>query len=493
MFETAELGRKVSRKDFAEQEPDLHTALLKAQFALQDARVPVIILISGVEGAGKGSVVNRLHKWLDTRGVETHALWDESEEERERPFFWRFWRVMPPRGGIAVLFGSWYTQPIVDHALKRTDVDAYERALHRNVQLEQLLVDDGALIVKFWFHLTRKQQQARLEADLEAGTASPQLKAYARSYKRFTKVSERAVRLTDRGVAPWHIIEAAEEYYRDLTAGRLLLEAMQNRLALLAMTPDPAEVASETQIVPTVGPTERTVLETVDLSARLDGKDYEQRLEDRQSELRKLAWKAKEQGRNTVMVFEGWDAAGKGGAIRRVTAGMDARLYRVISTAAPTDEELAHHYLWRFWRHIPRCGHMTIYDRSWYGRVLVERVERYASPDAWQRAYQEINDFEEQLVDHGVILLKFWLHISPEEQLARFKEREQVERKQHKITEEDWRNRERWDAYRAAVHDMVARCSTDYAPWTLIGANDKKTARIEVLDTVCEALGKALD
>ncbi len=493
MFETAELGRKVSKKDFAAEEPKVHTALLKNQSALRDAGVPVIVIVSGIEGAGKGAFVNRLHKWLDTRGVETHALWEESEEERERPFFWRFWRVMPARGSISVLFGSWYTKPIVDHALNQTDVDAYERALHRNVQLERLLVDDGALIIKFWFHLTRKQQQARLAADLKTKSASPQLKAYARSYKRFANVSERAIRLTDRSHAPWHIIEAADEYYRDLYAGRHLLEAMEHRLASLPNTQTPAVESIPPQAVPTVGPTERTVLETVDLTASLGGKDYDKQLESRQTELRQLAWKAKNQGRNTVMVFEGWDAAGKGGAIRRVTAGMDARLYRVISTAAPTDEELAHHYLWRFWRHIPRAGHMTIYDRSWYGRVLVERVERIATTEAWKRAYQEINDFEEQLVEHGVILFKFWLHISPEEQLARFKQREKIERKQHKITDEDWRNRARRHAYRAAVHDMVARSSTDYAPWTLISANDKKRARIEVLDTVCERLAKELD
>jgi len=495
MFETAELGRKIGRKAFAAEEPQLHTALLKAQFALQDAGIAVIVIVSGVEGAGKGGVVSRLNKWLDARGVETHALWDESEEERERPFFWRFWRVMPARGSIAVLFGSWYTKPIVDHALEHTDLDAYERALHRNVQLEQLLVDDGALIIKFWFHLNRKQQQTRLKADLDAETASPQLKAYSRSYKRFASVSERAIRITDRGHAPWHIIEATDENYRDITTGRLLLEAMESRLAQMTATSGTADgsTAAQTQTVPTVSPTEQTVLDKVDLGSRLSGKEYDKRLASRQSELRQLAWKAKQQGCNTVMVFEGWDAAGKGGVIRRVTAGMDARLFRVISVAAPTDEERAHHYLWRFWRHIPRAGHMTIYDRSWYGRVLVERVERFASTHEWQRAYQEINDFEEQLVDHGVIMLKFWLHISPEEQLARFKEREQVERKQHKITDEDWRNRERWDGYRAAVHDMVARCSTTHAPWLLIGANDKKSARIEVLDTICERLAKALD
>ena len=167
-----------------------------------------------------------------------------------------------------------------------------------------------------------------------------------------------------------------------------------------------------------------------------------------------------EKKRSSVVVFEGWDAAGKGGNIRRITAAIDPRTYRVISIAAPTDEEKAHHYLWRFWRHVPRAGYVTIYDRSWYGRVLVERVEGFARPDEWSRAYLEINDFEQQLVDHGIVLAKFWLHIDAKEQLRRFRERESVAWKQHKIAAEDWRNREKWDAYEEAVNDMVARTST---------------------------------
>jgi AMP-polyphosphate phosphotransferase len=231
----------------------------------------------------------------------------------------------------------------------------------------------------------------------------------------------------------------------------------------------------------------------VDLKSRVDPGKYPARLEKLQSRLDHLAWAAKEKKVSTVAMFEGWDAAGKGGAIRRVTAALDARLFRVIPVAAPTDEERAHHYLWRFWRHLPRGGYVTIYDRSWYGRVLVERVEGFAQPHEWGRAYAEINEFERQLTGHGICLAKFWLHISPAEQLRRFRERARLAHKKHKITAEDWRNRKKWDAYAAAVDEMVARTSTDYAPWTLVAANDKKHARLTVLKTVCDALEDALD
>ena len=193
-----------------------------------------------------------------------------------------------------------------------------------------------------------------------------------------------------------------------------------------------------------------------------------------------------------VAVFEGWDAGGKGGAIRRLTRGLDARDYRVVPIAAPTEDERAHHYLWRFWRYLPRRGRITIFDRSWYGRVLVERVEGFAAEDEWRRAYSEINDFEAQLTDFGTVLLKFWLHITPDEQLRRFEERQGIGYKQWKITDEDWRNREKWALYESAVQDMVERTSTSAAPWTLVEGNSKRYARLKVLRTVCDALEAAL-
>ncbi len=211
-----------------------------------------------------------------------------------------------------------------------------------------------------------------------------------------------------------------------------------------------------------------------------------------QQEINELSWEAYKQRRSVVLVFEGVDAGGKGGAIRRITSAVDARLYRTMSVAAPTDEEKAHHYLWRFWRHVPRAGHMIIYDRSWYGRVLVERVEGFASEADWRRAYSEINEFEEQLVENGAILLKFWLQVSDEEQLRRFQDREDTPYKRYKITDEDWRNREKGPEYKSAVNEMVARTSTEHAPWTLVEGDDKPYARVKVLTTVCDAMRKAL-
>jgi polyphosphate kinase 2 (PPK2 family) len=235
-----------------------------------------------------------------------------------------------------------------------------------------------------------------------------------------------------------------------------------------------------------------TLLEHVDLTRSLDRKDYKERLGAAQERLYRLAWEMHRARRHVVGVFEGWDAAGKGGAIRRLTRAMDARLYRTLSVRAPTDEELAHHYLWRFWRHLPMRGYMVLYDRSWYGRVLVERVEGFAARHEWQRAYQEINDFEEQLVAHGTVLVKYWLHVSPEEQLERFRSRETTPWKMYKITDEDWRNREKRPAYEEAVNEMLARTSTEFAPWTLVAADDKRHARVQVIETFCDRLEASL-
>jgi polyphosphate:AMP phosphotransferase len=499
MFETAELGRSVSKKVFSAEEQPLQVRLLAAQRAIKAANIPVLILISGVEGAGKGQVVNVLNKWLDARDVNTHAFWDISDEESERPRFWRFWRVLPPRGTVGILFGSWYTHPIVDHAFERIDTIRYEHQLHRITEFEQLLIDDGALIIKFWCHIGKEEQQERLAKEVGSRIASPQLIEFARMYERFVAVSERAIRITDFGHAPWHIIESTDQRYQHLAVGRILLNTLEARLAGQARDDGcpPLPVAAVPDSIVKAPPPEvpgdfPTVLDSVDLNVSMDDRDYATELVLLQEQLRRLTWQAKAQKRNTVLVFEGWDAAGKGGAIRRLIEGIDARLCRVISVSAPTDEEKAQHYLWRFWRHVPRAGFVTIYDRSWYGRVLVERVEGFARRQDWARAYQEINDFEEQLCEHGVIVHKFWLHISPEEQLTRFKQREIVEWKQHKITADDWRNRANRDAYEQAVHDMVSRTSTHNSPWSLIAANDKKVARIAILRAVCERLETAL-
>ena len=491
MFEAAELGRTISKEDYEAQLPKLRAGLVNAQFRLRSSQLPVIIIVTGADGAGKGDVVHRLNEWLDPRGIDTQAFWLSSDEEEERPPYWRFWRVLPARGRIGVFFGSWYTQPMVRRLagkIKRHELDA---ELDRIAGFERMLVEDGAIIIKLWLHLPAKEQARRFR-DVEKNPEkhwrilptdwhSPKL------HSRFRDLSERALRHTDSAAAPWQVIEAGDDRYRDLTVGQRVLAALT--AALTRKVKGPASTrARRTQAV-AAGV---TVLDRVDLSQSLSEGDYERKLEKFQTKLQRLTWAAQEKKLSTVLVFEGWDAAGKGSSIRRVTEAIDPRLFRIIPVASPTDEERAHHYLWRFWRHLPRAGMIRIYDRSWYGRVLVERVEGYAREEEWKRAYREINDFEEQLVEDGMVLGKFWLHISKAEQLRRFKQREEVAFKRYKITPDDWRNRAKWEQYGAAVNEMVRRTSTKSAPWTLVAGNDKKFARIQILKTICRSLEEVL-
>ncbi|UCE90665.1 MAG: polyphosphate:AMP phosphotransferase [Pseudomonadota bacterium] len=488
------MGRTLTKDEFKAKESDLRAQLLAVQRALAEATVPVVLVVYGVSGAGKEQVVDRLNKWFDTRGVETHAFWDETDEDLARPRYWRYWRALPPRGAIAIVFGGWYMEPVEQHALGELSDAQLDDEMNRAAGLEHTLSQDGALIIKLWFHLTGETQSKRLKKRRDDAThaeSAARERKLAKRRDEFLAAAERAIRLTDTGKCPWYLIESDNKYYRDLAVGETLVRAMQQRLQEHRGVDRRAQIHSpvpETAETPSI-----TILDHVDLSEHLDNDDYRDQLKMLQTRLRKQAWAAYEKKHSTVVVLEGWDAAGKGGAIRRLAAGIDARLYRSISVAAPTDEELAHHYLWRFWRRVPRAGYVTIYDRSWYGRVLVERVEGFASPHEWMRAYQEINDFEEQLTQHGIVLSKFWLQIDQGEQLQRFEERGRVPWKQHKITDEDWRNREKWDQYKQAVNDMVEHTSTGGAPWTLVAANDKKHARIQVLKTVCERLAQVLD
>lgn len=503
MFETAELGKKLSKDEYATELPAIRARLLAAQLALRTTKVPVIVVIAGADGSGKGDTVNRLLEWLDPRGVETNVFGPRTDEERDRPAAWRFWRTLPARGRIGIFFGSWYTEPILRRTTGKMGGARFEAELARVVSFEESLAKDGALFVKCWFHLSKEAQKKRLrkaEKDPEGRFKVTRLdwKHFGR-YDRFTKVAERAIRATDAAGAPWTIVEAADDRWRDLAVGRALAEALEARLAAVraadetkAAAPTPSRRAARASRPGKSAPARDGVLSTIDLERSVSEEEYRKALPRLQERLSKLAWAGHRKGVSSVAVFEGSDAAGKGGAIRRVTWALDARLYRVIPVAAPTDEERAHHYLWRFWRHVPPGGRFTIYDRSWYGRVLVERVEGFAKEEEWKRAYLEINDFEAQLVASGIALSKLWLHISPEEQLRRFRERETVEWKRHKITEEDWRNREKRADYEVAVDEMVARTSTRDAPWTLVGATDKKAARLTVLSTLCDRLEEAL-
>jgi polyphosphate:AMP phosphotransferase len=496
MFESAELGHKVSKSAYASKVAPLRESLLDTQYDfIEKSAFPIIILVGGVDGAGKGETVNLLNEWMDPRHIQTHAMGSPSDEERERPTMYRYWRVLPPKGTIGIFCGSWYTAPILERVYGKTNKRETDEMLEDILRFEKMLTDEGALIIKFWMHLSKRAQKKRLKAlESDPYTAWRVNKTdwkHFRLYDEFRKVSERALRRTSTGDAPWIVVEGADARYRSLTVGTAILSAMRTRLD----RPTPRLNGKSNGVAAAPLPTsvdKLDVLRRLDLTKKLRKPTFDEQLLNYQAKLNGLSRRMKDRHVSAVVVFEGNDAAGKGGAIRRITSALDARSYTIFPTAAPAQEERAQPYLWRFWRHVPRRGKFAIFDRSWYGRVLVERVEGFASVANWMRAYSEINDFEGHLVDAGTVVVKFWLSISRDEQLRRFKDREKTGFKRFKITDEDWRNRKKWDAYEIAVSDMVDRTSTEIAPWTLVPANDKYYARIMTLKTLCARIEEAL-
>lgn len=487
MFESAEIGHSIDKATFREWVPKLREALLDAQYDLKEkADFPVLILIHGFDGAGRGETMNLINEWLDPRLIHTVAFSDPNDEARARPWMWRYWQVLPRKGRLGMLFGSYYSDALFDRVFGRSDHDAFDRKIFDILRFERMLTMDGALILKFWFHLTKDKQKKRLKS-LEQDPATnwrvtPHDWEHYERYDKIRKYGEHMLRLTNTADAPWIVVDGEDANYRSLTVANTIKNAIRRRLE---QAPVPATIDAPPLQAPI---DDKLILDTLKLDQAMDKATYREKLDQLQGRLHRLTRDERFKNHSLVLVFEGNDAAGKGGSIRRLTQALDARTYRVVPIAAPTDEERAQPWLWRFWRNVPGKGGITIFDRSWYGRVLVERVEGFAKEADWMRAYYEINDFEHQLKENGAIVLKFWLAIGNEEQLTRFKQREETGFKRFKITEEDWRNRDKWDAYRLAVSDMVDRTSTSRVPWTLVEANNKYYARIKVLTTVCEAL-----
>ncbi|MBD1551411.1 polyphosphate:AMP phosphotransferase [Pseudomonas typographi] len=491
MFESAEIGHAVDDATYRKQVPALRQALLDAQYDLREkAAFPVIILINGIEGAGKGETVKLLNEWMDPRLIEVRTFDRPSDEELAHPTPWRYWRKLPAKGRMGVFFGNWYSQMIQNRVHGRIKDAVLDQAINDAERLEQMLCDEGALIFKFWFHLSKKQMKKRLKAlkddPLHRWRLSPLDWQQSKTYDRFVRFGERVLRRTSRDYAPWHVIEGVDANYRSLAVGRILLDGLRAALE------HPAHPVHQAMAPLGDSIDKLNLLDSLDLSRSLGKDEYPQRLIEEQARLATLLRDKRMRRHALVAAFEGNDAAGKGGAIRRVAAALDPRQYHIVPIAAPSEDERAQPYLWRFWRRIPARGQFTVFDRSWYGRVLVERVEGLCSQSDWMRAYGEINDFEEQLVDAGVIVVKFWLAIDAKTQLQRFKARENTPFKRYKITDDDWRNREKWPLYREAVGDMVDRTSTEIAPWTLVEANDKHWARVKVLRTLNDALEAAL-
>jgi polyphosphate:AMP phosphotransferase len=505
MFQTVELGIKVPKQEFKVRELALRESLLGLQHRLQqEGRFPVIVDFSGVRGAGKGTSINLLNKWMDTRWIVTHAYTDPSDEERERPTFWRFWRHLPPKGQFGIYLSGRYSRPLLDYVYGNISQDEFKHQLDRINNFEKALADDGALVLKFWMHISKQVQRKRLkllEKDpLRSWRMSPVDWAHYEMYDKFIEAAEQIISHTNTGHAPWEIIEGEDFNYRSLRVGEVLAMMLERQLTkepirqkyLAEMREEVHTKAVEGSLGAGAQAKPMTVLDGLDFSLALPKKDYRRELAACQARLAGLHQKAASRKVSVILVFEGPDAAGKGGVIRRITEALDARYYKVFPFAAPTDVENAHHYLWRFWNCIGRSGRMGIFDRSWYGRVLVERIERFAGDDEWRRAFAEINDFEDQLIEHGIVLLKFWLQISPEEQLRRFKEREETPYKRWKLSDEDWRNRERWDDYALAAHEMIKQTSVQRSPWILVENENKQYGRIKVLKAVCDALEAAV-
>lgn len=514
MFRTAELGRTIAKDEYHEIVPGLRARLLEIQQQLRSASFPVIIVFGGVDGAGKSETINLLNEWLDPRWLITRAYGPPSDEMVERPEYWRYWRDLPPRGRIGLFLSCWYSRPLLDRVYGHITEEQFDDALDHIASFEKTIADDGALVIKFWMHLSKDKQKKRLK-ELQKNPLTRWRVSQAdwdnwHLYDTFISAAERLIMRTSTGNATWRIVEGEDKRYRSVTVGQDVLDRVGHHIDhWQAVEKLHAEIKTRSKVDNGAVSTEDrtgqdapaarrrperesgariTILNALDMTKTVSKADYKLTLEEYQGKLNQACQHARHLGVSTILVFEGWDAAGKGGAIRRVTGALDARNYQVIPIAAPTDEERAHHYLWRFWRHLSRAGRLTVFDRSWYGRVLVERVENFASETEWRRAYAEINDFEDQLVRHGIVVCKFWLNITAEEQLERFKARENVPYKRWKLTEEDWRNRERWYAYEEAVNDMVERTSTMKVPWTLVEANCKRYARIKVLKTIFEAI-----
>lgn len=491
------------QEDYDAVADELRVRLLNAQFDLRTADFPVLLLLTGDDRPGMEYVLGEIGGWLDARYLKLESFAPATEEERERPRFWRYWRALPRDGQVGVMVGGWAGGTCSGRMKGDVSREDFLRAIEHDNRFEACQSDDGALVLKFWFHLDKKAHRKRLRA----AKKSPRQLWYVderdediyENYDKVVAVADEYLDRTNTIDAPWHVIDGSDPAAASLQFARTTLEAIEARLAGNGQSALMTAAAEATTANAAGGPpsaiasTSPHALAAMDLTASLDRNHYDKALTTASARLKNLADDATEARVTTVLVFEGWDAAGKGGVIRRLTRPLDPRNTRVIPIAAPSADELAHHYLRRFWRHLPRAGSTLIFDRSWYGRVLVERVEGLATASEWGRAYQEIREFERQLVEHGYVLLKFWLHLDPDEQLRRFEAREQTPYKKYKISDEDYRNRNRWDDYVTAVDDMVHYTDSRESPWHLISSQDKRWARVRVIETVCDALQQKLN
>lgn len=510
MLEQVDLSKKVEKEEYKTVVSDLELRLGELQREARALDIPILIVFEGWDAAGKGTLINRLILTFDPRGCIVYPINPPNEEERLRPFLWRFWIKTPPKGKIAVFDRSWYGRVLVERVGKFAKKREWQRAYGEITSFERQLTDDGTVIMKFFLHISQKEQKKRFEKLQKSPTTAWKVTKedwkHHKQYGKYLEATEDMLAKTDTDFAPWTIVESHDRRFATIKVFKTVIDTIERKIERAKRIQEQAQriqatqkktaqkksskQAQSKQEKPTfdLDKLSSSILDKVDLSLSLTQEDYKAELKRCQQRVFEIEHEIYMKRIPVVILYQGWDAAGKGGNIRRLTQSMDPRGYGVIPIAAPNDIEKAHHYLWRFWNEFPKAGHIAIFDRSWYGRVLVERIEGFCSEQEWKRAYREINEIEEHMVNFGTVLIKFWLHIDQDEQLRRFKAREQTPHKHWKITDEDWRNREKWDQYKEAVDEMLFRTSTAYAPWTIVEANSKYYARIKALRTVIEAV-----
>ena len=508
MLEKVDLTMKMEKSEYKAKMTALKLQMGKLQRQCKEMGLPIMIVFEGFDAAGKGMQIGKLIQSLDPRGFEVFTVKEETKEEAMHPFLWRFWTKTPQRGRMAVYDGSWYIKVLSDRFEKKMRESEIENCYRSICSFEKQITEDGTLLIKLFLDIDQKEQKKRFDKLMESkDTAWRVTKADLKKnekYDQYQEMIEEMLQRTDTEYAPWTIVEATDRRYATVkiytVITQMLTAGIDNRRREIARE-TAAEVIREAEkeasenrslIDGATKGFQESVLAKVDLSLCCDRKTYRKKLKEYQKKIEKLHGELYQKRIPVVIGFEGWDAAGKGGAIKRLTEKMDARGYVVNPTAAPNDLEKAHHYLWRFWKNMPKDGHIAIFDRTWYGRVMVERIEGFCTQEEWKRAYKEINDMEKDLADAGAVVLKFWMQIDKKEQEKRFRQRQENPEKQWKITEEDWRNREKWEQYEEAVNEMLIRTSTEYAPWIVVEGNDKYYARLKVLETVIDALEKRI-
>ncbi len=491
MLKELDFNKKIEKNRYKEEKKILQIKMGDLQRACRKKNIPVIILVEGFGTSGKGGLINEMMQSFDPRGARVITTETPTEEELRFPFLYPFWADSPAKGEIAIFDRGWYRRVWLERFNKQYSQKEVEDYCRKINIFERQLKDSGTVIIKLFLGITQKEQKKRLEKLLSSEDTSwrvskDDLKRNEK-YTQYFDMAEEMLEKTNTNSAYWNVIEAMDKNYAVIKMMSIITKEMD--LALTASEFTKNTVLSETQ-----DNLSSNLLDDVVLDGKsLEEEIYKKKLKHLQKKInlyQNILYKRKIP---MIVAFEGWDAAGKGGAIKRFTEAMDPRGYVVNSISAPNDFEKAHHYLWRFWIKLQKAGHITIFDRTWYGRVLVERIEHFCEQDDWKRAYQEINEFEKMLTDYGAIVLKFWIHIDKEEQKLRFEARMANPEKQWKITDEDWRNREKWDQYKIAVNEMIRKTSTKNAPWTIVEGNNKNYARIKVLETIVEAIERRLE